>query len=647
MLRSIRLFAPIFRPACIAAAVLAAMAQPATCVASQLLAARDIGAPSLRLPSTREDRQRDAAAMQGAFKRSVGMYDTMAGYLYLQRGDTTRAFLHILSAARQTPDARLYLLATEIAIRGRSQAAALKALEQWKADFPRDPLASNYHLQLLIASGQIEQTSGPLQAALDAAEPSRRQIFIYSIPDLYAPAKKATEALAAATPALTNAMQQPETAFIAATSMARMQLAAGHYPQALQSLHRASVSQVPEEKLGALPNHELPGLIAIDLMRASLREAPETSRAAEALISDTLRRNPSRNFMMVYARALAQAQRLEDAQRQLDNILRASPDFAVGWALQGIIQLENKQLDAAETSLQRYLALGKQAPDDPAQAQATSSTEEADNADYLQMSNEMDVQAYLMLARIADLRDSPEQAQEWIARIAPPSLQAQAQLQRIEWLVQQGKYALATEQLHDLPFKTANGKTLLALLASHIHEKQNQYQEAARILDAAVEADKNNPELLYARGNLYWQMQRHAESERDLRKVIQLKPNSAAAYNALGYSLADRNQRLPEAHALIAKAIEIDPGNSSIQDSMGWVEYRQGNLPQALNWLKQAYENAREAEIAAHYGEVLWISGETEQARSIWAEGLKLDASNKVLQETMQRLDGKPGAPAP
>ena len=622
------------------------MAQPALCAASQLLAARDVGAPSLRLPSTKDDTQRDAAAMQDVLRRSVGMYDTMTGYLYLQRGDTTRAFSHILSAARQTPDARLYLLATEIAIRGRSQAAALKALEQWKTDFPGDPLASNYHLQLLIASGRIEQTAEPLQATLDAAEPSRRQALIYSIPDLYAPAKKANEALAAATPALTNAMQQPETAFIAATSLARMQLAARHYPQALQSLHRASVSQVPEEKLGALPNHELLGLIAIDLMRASLREAPETSRAAEALIRDTLRRNPSRDFVMVYARTLAQARRLDDAQRQLDSILKTSPDFAVGWALKGTIQLENKQLEAAGTSLQRYLALSKQAPDDP-QTQAPSSTEDADDTGYLQMSSEMDVQVYLMFARIADLRNDPGRAQEWVSRITPPSLQTQAQLQRIEWLVRQEKYALATEQLRDLPSETANEKTLLALLASHIHEKQNQFQEAARILDAAVEVDKNNPELLYARGNLYWQMQRHTESEQDLRKVMQLKPDSAAAYNALGYSLADRNQRLPEARELIAKALEIDPDNSAIQDSMGWVEYRLGNLPQALIWLKQAYESAREAEIAAHYGEVLWISGETEQARSIWAEGLKLDASNKVLQETMQRLDGKPGTPAP
>ena len=142
-------------------------------------------------------------------------------------------------------------------------------------------------------------------------------------------------------------------------------------------------------------------------------------------------------------------------------------------------------------------------------------------------------------------------------------------------------------------------------------------------------------------------MQRHDDAERDLRKVMRLKPNSAAAYNALGYSLADRNQRLPEALKLIARALEIDPENSAIQDSMGWVELRLGNLQQALLWLKQAYENGREAEIAAHYGEALWSSGETEQARRIWAEGLKLDANNKVLQETMRRLDTKSTNPAP
>ena len=622
------------------------MAQPATGAAAQFFAARDIGAPSLHLPSARDNKQREAAAMQNVFRRSAGIYDTLAGYLYLQRGDTSRSFSHILNAARQMPDARLYLLATEIAIRGHSQAAALKALEQWKADFPLDPLASNYHLQLLIASGRIEQTSGPLQAALDAAEPSRRQAFLYSIPELYAPAKKASDALAAATPALTQAMQQPETTFMAATALARMQLAAAHYPQVLQSLRRAVNSQVPEEKLGAMPNQELPGLIAIDLMRASQTGAPEISRTAEKLVHDTLRRNPSRDFVMVYTRALAQARRLEDAQRQLANILRVSPDFAAGWALQGAVQLENKQEDAAEASLRKYLKLSERESADHSGAQSPSPEREDDGRD-LQKSEEMDTQVYLMLARVADLRNHPDQAEEWIARITPSATRTQAQLQRIEWLVQQEKYPLATQQLHALPSATADEKTLLALLGSHIHEKQHRHGEAARILDAAIEADKNNPELLYARGNLFWQMQRHDDAERDLRKVMRLKPNSAAAYNALGYSLADRNQRLPEALKLIARALEIDPENSAIQDSMGWVELRLGNLQQALLWLKQAYENGREAEIAAHYGEALWSSGETEQARRIWAEGLKLDANNKVLQETMRRLDTKSTNPAP
>ena len=296
--------------------------------------------------------------------------------------------------------------------------------------------------------------------------------------------------------------------------------------------------------------------------------------------------------------------------------------------------------------MRKYLKLSERESADLSRTQSPSPERENDSRD-LQKSEEMDTQVYLMLARVADLRNHPDQAEEWITRITPSATRTQAQLQRIEWLVQQEKYPLATQQLHALPSATADEKTLLALLGSHIHEKQHRHGEAVRILDAAIEADKNNPELLYARGNLFWQMQRHDDAERDLRKVMRLKPNSAAAYNALGYSLADRNQRLPEALKLIARALEIDPENSAIQDSMGWVELRLGNLQQALLWLKQAYENGREAEIAAHYGEALWSSGETEQARRIWAEGLKLDANNKVLQETMRRLDTKSTNPAP
>ena len=133
-------------------------------------------------------------------------------------------------------------------------------------------------------------------------------------------------------------------------------------------------------------------------------------------------------------------------------------------------------------------------------------------------------------------------------------------------------------------------------------------------------------------------LDRLADMEQLLRRVIALKPQQAQAYNALGYSLADRNQRLSEARQLIAKAVELAPGDPFLLDSLGWVEYRLGSSEQALRWLRQAYRARPDAEIAAHLGEVLWVAGERDEARRVWAEARARDAGNDVLKETLARL---------
>jgi Flp pilus assembly protein TadD len=131
------------------------------------------------------------------------------------------------------------------------------------------------------------------------------------------------------------------------------------------------------------------------------------------------------------------------------------------------------------------------------------------------------------------------------------------------------------------------------------------------------------------------------EMERVLRQVIELKPEHHHAYNALGYSLADRGQRLPEARSLIKKALDLAPGDPFITDSLGWVEFRLGNREEALRLLRQAYGSRPDPEIAAHLGEVLWASGARDEARRIWREGRERDTANEVLRETLARLQVK------
>jgi Flp pilus assembly protein TadD len=131
------------------------------------------------------------------------------------------------------------------------------------------------------------------------------------------------------------------------------------------------------------------------------------------------------------------------------------------------------------------------------------------------------------------------------------------------------------------------------------------------------------------------------EMEQLLKRVMVLKPDHHHAYNALGYSLADRNMRLGEARELISKALSFAPNEPFIVDSMGWVEYRLGNKAEALRLLRQAYGARPDTEIAAHLGEVLWVSGEHAEARRVWQEGAARDPKNEALKETLARLKAK------
>jgi tetratricopeptide (TPR) repeat protein len=132
------------------------------------------------------------------------------------------------------------------------------------------------------------------------------------------------------------------------------------------------------------------------------------------------------------------------------------------------------------------------------------------------------------------------------------------------------------------------------------------------------------------------------DMERLLRRVIAAKPDYHHAYNALGYSFADRNVRLQEGKQLIQKALEYAPGDPFISDSLGWVEFRLGNQAEALRILDTAYKARPDPEIAAHLGEVLWTMGQRERAQAVWKEGLLLNAENETLQETLKRLRVKP-----
>jgi len=166
--------------------------------------------------------------------------------------------------------------------------------------------------------------------------------------------------------------------------------------------------------------------------------------------------------------------------------------------------------------------------------------------------------------------------------------------------------------------------------------------QAFEVYGEAVRRFPDDGELLYDQAMMAEKANRPVEMEALLRRLMAARPDHQHAYNALGYYLADRGERLQEAKQLIEKAVSLAPDDAYIQDSLGWVEFRLGNTDKSLAILRAAYAKRPDAEIAAHLGEVLWVSGQRDQALKIWREGLILAADNETLVNTLKRLKVQP-----
>jgi Flp pilus assembly protein TadD len=185
--------------------------------------------------------------------------------------------------------------------------------------------------------------------------------------------------------------------------------------------------------------------------------------------------------------------------------------------------------------------------------------------------------------------------------------------------------------------RVEDGRAKLVAEAALLRDAK-RWRDAFEVLAGATQRYGDDPDLLYEQAMMAEKIDRLDEMEKLLRQVIALKPDNAHAHNALGYSLADRQQRLPEARQLIQRALELAPGDPFITDSLGWVEYRMGNRDEALRLLRNAYGARPDPEIAAHFGEVLWAAGQRDEARRIWREGRVREPANEVLRETLSRL---------
>jgi tetratricopeptide (TPR) repeat protein len=533
-------------------------------------------------------------------------YQLLLGELNVRSNEPGAGYALILDAARKTNDAKLYQRAVEIAFQSRSGDAALQAARAWREAQPGSREANRFVMQILIALNRLGESAEPLRTDIALAPAGERNVALSLVPRHYARATDRKLAAGVVEQALGAYLSQPDTGAAAWTTVGRMRLAASDTAGALDAARRAQAVNARAEG---------PALLALELMD------PKTPQA-ESIVRKYMEGEPAPELRMGYARALLDAQRYAEASRQLQVVTTSRPNFAEAWLVLGTLQVQDNQLPAAETSLKRYVALANEQPDSDERSRGLA-------------------QAYLSLAQIAERRLDFTAAEGWLNRIDNAQALISAQNRRASILARQGKVDEARKLLQAIPERNPTDARLKLTAEVQLLRDNKQYQAAYDLLAQAIARDPKDTELIYDQAMLAEKLERLDEMERLLRQLIAARPDYHHAYNALGYSLADRNVRLPEAKQLIQKALEYAPGDPFISDSLGWVEFRMGNKAEALRILEAAYKARPDAEIAAHLGEVLWSQGQRDRALAIWKEGLLLNAENETLLGTLKRLGVK------
>jgi len=540
-------------------------------------------------------------------------YQLLLSELSLQNDDIGSAYGLMLGAARRAPEPQLFQRAIEIALRGRDANAALTAAKAWQQALPESAEADRYLLQLLVGLNRLGEALPPTQRLLARADERERGATIVFVSRFFTRAGDKPAAADLLEKALAKDLVRPDTGPVAWAMVGNLRLLAGAKDAALAAARKgASLNPLSEDV----------ALLSVNLLDADFE-------TAQALLAPYLAAKPVPEIHMGYIRKLIELQRYPQALAQVEALSRTQPDYPEAWLVRGSIEFQNQALAGAEQSLKRYLALL------PAPTQ-DSAEDEADAA----LTPRGAVQAYLLLAQIAQKNRDPAQAMAYLERINSPQDAAKVQLRRAMVLAQQGHLDQARALVRQLPEKEPEDARNKVSLELQLLRDNQQEQAAYALLVQALQKFPGDAELSYELAISAEKLGRPDEMEQILRTLIAAKPDFHAAYNALGYSLAERNQRLPEARTLVQKALQFAPDDPFIIDSLAWVEFRSGNLAESLALLQKAFSARPDAEIAAHLGEVLWAMNQRDQASAAWQEGLQLNRDNETLKSTILRLRG-------
>lgn len=518
------------------------------------------------------------------------VYKYLMGEFAGQRGDIGLASNLFLELAKSSRDPRLAERAAKAAVYGNQPHLALQAANLWAELDPDSVEAQQASTQLLVSSGNLTEAKPHLQKLL-AKEDTRGNGFLY-LNSLFAKQPDKQEVLQLVQELAAPYPNLPEAHFTIGHAAWR----AGNNELALNALKKADELR---------PGWEISALLRGEILFA--KSPAETI----AFYRKFLQRNPDASEVrLALARLLVNQKRFDEAKVEFMNLVEASNGNPEVLVVVALLSLQAGNYAEAESYLQQAL-----------------------KADFKDKD-----QIYLYLGQIAEKQKQDQQALSWYKKVEPGERYLDAQFNIAGIIARSQTPDAALAMLDGLQDLSLDQMAAVAQAKASLLNQAKRHEEAYHLLEKAVATYPNTPEVIYDYAMTAERVQKLDVMERELRKLIQMRPDFAQAYNALGYTLADRGVKLDEAQKLIEKALALRPNDHYILDSMGWVHYRRGELDKAADYLRRAYTAQTDPEIAAHLGEVLWKQGKFDEALQTWDEALKEHPENEVLVNTTKKF---------
>ena len=567
-----------------------------TAVFSQQTLAADEVTPAKKRPPAKEAKRPVASNPKSASEQLIDqsgqqVFQVLVAEMALQLGDTNLATKAYSDLSLRTRDPRVLERTVEIAGYARRFDIALEAAKLWLDVEPDSVRAQQMLTSMLIMSNRMDELAPTLirmlemdRAALGANLLGLNRMFARNEDRV----------------AVFNLIEKVCRPFFGVPE--------AHYAVAIAASSAAMHERAQAEVNRALelrPEWEMAALLQAQI-------AARTSAAqAIAYLQAFVDRNPmARDAHLQLARALVGEKRYDEARQHFNQLLKGFPDNPDVVYPVALLALQQNDLAVAETQFNHLLTLD--IPDKSI--------------------------AYYYLAQIAEEKGKLDEALGLYAKVESGDQMVQARMRSAQILAGQGKLDDARKLLSEASTGSEGQSIQFAIAEAALLRKAKQPQAAFDLLDARLENLPDNAELLYETALLAERLDQLEIMERRLRRVIELQPEHGQAYNALGYSFADRGIRLPEARELIDKALALMPNDTFILDSLGWVQYRQGDLAGALATLERAYGMRDDPEIGAHLGEVLWAIGRKDDAQKLLRAAQKKHPDNEPLADAVKKF---------